>query len=221
MTTASATSRSFYYKYANSLRRRRFCFFESLLEGMRKPIRVLDCGGTVEFWQANVNILSRESKFDLTLINLFQPKEVPSLVRWHVGDVRDLSRFGDDEFDVVFSNAVINLMPTWEDQGRMSREVMRVGKRFFVQSPNRYFPLDWRTLVPFFHLLSPEFQSWCLTHFRVGIYPRVTDSEKARTLATRVRDLSSGQMRCLFPGCKIFRERWFGFTKSLVAYGGW
>ena len=149
-------------------------------------------------------------------------QELVSKIKWHMGDVRDLTRFHDREFNVVFSNAVLNLMPSWEDQCRMSQEVVGGLERgILFQSPNRYFPLDWRTLVPFFHFLSPQLQAWCFTHFRVGAYSRVTDPKKAFLLATRVRDLSVAQMRRLFPGCGVYRERFFGFTKSVTAFDGW
>jgi SAM-dependent methyltransferase len=212
---------SFHSDYTAKLRRRRFAFFERLLDQIEKPIRVLDCGGTVDFWRVAGMAPFVEPQFEVTIVNLFETKDVPANFAWHVGDVRDLTRFRDHEFDVVFSNAVINLMPTWEDQIRMSREIMRVGKRYFVQSPNRYFPIDWRTLVPFFHFLRPEFQAWCFRHFRVGTYPRVKAPTDAYELATRVRDLSVTQIKELFPGCGLFREHWFGFTKSIAAYGGW
>jgi SAM-dependent methyltransferase len=203
--TSDLSFKSMLSHVTDKLRRRRFVFFENLLRDIKPPIRILDCGGTIDF----------------TIVNLFEEKEVPPDFTWHVGDVRDLSRFRDQQFDVAFSNAVINLMPSWEDQFRMAREMMRVGKRYFVESPNKYFPIDWRTLVPFFHFLSPQQQAWCFMHFRVGTYPRVKDAERACLLATRVRDLSVLQMRQLFPGSSIFRERCLGFTKSIAAYGGW
>jgi hypothetical protein len=211
---------SIHTKVTSQLRQRRFEFFAQLLHGVQRPFKVLDCGGTVDFWQANGADLLRQN-CEITIVNLFECSEVPENFRWFIGDVRDLSRFGNKEFDVVFSNAVINLMPSWEDQVRMSSEVKRVGKRYFVQSPNRFFPVDWRTLVPFFHLLSPQVQAWCFRHFKVGVYSRVPDPEKAFHLATRVRDLSVTQMQVLFPGSKLFRERYCGFTKSIAAYWGW
>lgn len=205
--------------YATKLRRRRFAFFSICLGGMKKPVRVLDCGGTVDFWTTAGAIPHFGTDIDITVVNVFEDRNVPSQMKWHVGDVRDLSKFQDREFDMVFSNAVINLMPSWEDQCRMAREILRVGRKYYIQSPNRYFPIDWRTLVPFFHFLSPRLQAWCFAHFRVGAYARVKDATKAYLLATRVRDLSIVQMYQLFPGCGIFRERCFGFTKSIAGYG--
>jgi hypothetical protein len=217
----STEMKSTHEKVAAGLRNRRFSFFSGLLRSLRRPVRLLDCGGTLEFWETTGKTALLELDVEVTILNLFELKEPAPRIKWHVGDVRDLSRFRNGEFDVVFSNAVINLMPTGDDQRRMSEEMMRVGKRIFVQSPNRYFPLDWRTLVPFFHLLNPRIQAWCFSHFGVGRYRRVRDPAKAYVLATRVRDLSAREMRELFPECSIFRERFCGLTKSLTAYRGW
>lgn len=63
------------------------------------------------------------------------------------GDATDLREFGDSSFDVVFSNSVIEHLFTFENQRRMAREVQRVGKAFWVQTPNFWFPME-----PHFHV---------------------------------------------------------------------
>jgi len=205
--------------YRDKLRRRRFAFFESQLRDARRPLRLLDCGGTVEFWEA----AGVEEKFnrslDITIVNIFEPKVKPDYIKWLVGDVRNLSTFRNQEFDIVFSNAVINLMPCWEDQIRMANEVQRLGKKYYIQSPHRYFPIDWRTLVPFFHYLPTKLQAWCFNHFKVGTYQKVRDPKHALVLASRVHDLTVRQFEILFPACNIYKEKLMGFTKSITAYG--
>jgi SAM-dependent methyltransferase len=64
--------------------------------------------------------------------------------------------FGDDEFDVAFSNAVIEHVGSREDQGRFVRELCRVAPRVFVSTPNRWFPVEVHTLVPFVHWLPRD-----------------------------------------------------------------
>ena len=114
-------SQSFQSAYVNRLRRRRFQFFETLAEKLEKPVRVLDCGGTIDFWQTSVDISALGAKFDITIINLMEAKddlshkkchtenipieekktlqEFVSKIKWHMGDVRDLTRFHDREFE--------------------------------------------------------------------------------------------------------------------------
>ena len=61
--------------------------------------------------------------------------------------------FGDDEFDVAFSNAVVEHVGGRAEQRRFVGELCRVAPRVFVSTPNRRFPLETHTLVPFVHWL--------------------------------------------------------------------
>ena len=68
-------------------------------------------------------------------------------------DGRDLP-FGDAEFDIAFSNAVVeHVAGGREGQRRFVHELCRVGRRVFVTTPNRFFPLEVHTLLPFVHWL--------------------------------------------------------------------
>jgi SAM-dependent methyltransferase len=69
-----------------------------------------------------------------------------------VADGRSLP-FADDEFDVAFSNAVLEHLPDGESQRRFVHELCRVAPRAFVSTPNRWFPIEPHTLVPFVHWL--------------------------------------------------------------------
>jgi hypothetical protein len=61
--------------------------------------------------------------------------------------------FEDDEFDVAFSNAVIEHVGGRDQQRRFVAELCRVAPRVFVSTPNRWFPVETHTLVPFVHWL--------------------------------------------------------------------
>ncbi len=70
-------------------------------------------------------------------------------------DGRDLP-FGDGEFDLGFSNAVVeHVAGGREGQRRFVHELCRVAARVFVTTPNRWFPLEVHTLRPFVHWLPP------------------------------------------------------------------
>ena len=75
-------------------------------------------------------------------------------VRYVRGDATALP-FADGEFDVVFSNAVIEHVGGRERQQVFADEAMRVGRRVFVTTPNRWFPLELHTHLPLVHWL-PE-----------------------------------------------------------------
>jgi SAM-dependent methyltransferase len=68
-------------------------------------------------------------------------------------DGRDLP-FADDEFDIAFSNAVVEHVAGGRDgQRQFVHELCRVARRVFVTTPNRRFPLEVHTLLPFVHWL--------------------------------------------------------------------
>ena len=75
-------------------------------------------------------------------------------VRYVQGDACALP-FADGEFDVVFSNAVIEHVGDRERQRRLVLEALRVGRRVFLTTPNRRFPIEVHTRLPLVHWL-PE-----------------------------------------------------------------
>ncbi len=63
--------------------------------------------------------------------------------------------FPDRSFDVVFSNAVIEHVGGRERQQAFVAEALRVGRHVFLTTPNRWFPIEVHTRLPFAHWL-PE-----------------------------------------------------------------
>lgn len=202
--------------YEETFRYKRFKILINFLSTSNRPLCILDVGGTLQFW---LNSDYRKlGDVRITLLNTFAQINLPPRFTSVVGDARNLSIYQNGSYDLVFSNSVIGHVGEFEDQKKMAKEVIRVGKRYFIQTPNKYFPIDWRTLVPFFHFLPVKCQAWCFRHFRVGTYNRVKSYEKSIYLASRIRNLSRHELATLFPGAKIFSERFMGFTKSFVAH---
>ena len=75
-------------------------------------------------------------------------------IRYVQGDALALP-FGDGEFDIVFSNAVLEHVGGRERQRRFVSEALRVGRRVFLTTPNRRFPVEVHTRLPLVHWL-PE-----------------------------------------------------------------
>jgi hypothetical protein len=202
------------------MRRRRFAFFLSLLDHIERPVRILDVGGTQVFWE----VMGRSNLGDLrvTLLNLETQPVSGTNFESVAGDARDLSRYADASFDVVFSNSVIeHLGPRFADQQLMANEIRRVAKRYFVQTPNRNFPIEPHFLTPGFQFLPVSARVWAVTHFDVGWYKRFADRDSARREVESIALLTQRQLRRLFPGALIYKETFLGLTKSFVAYEGW
>jgi hypothetical protein len=203
---------------AGRLRRKRFALFESLLSRVPKPLRILDVGGTQKFWE--VMGFAGTERVEVTILNLTPPPiSLPNFIGV-TGDARDL-QFDDASFDIVFSNSVIEHVGGYLDQCRMAREVKRVGARYFLQTPNRYFPIEPHFLFPGFQFLPVPARTWLLQHFSLGWRRRVVDRQGARASVDSIRLLSRSELTALFPEASLFQEKLLGLTKSFVVYAGW
>ena len=68
--------------------------------------------------------------------------------------------YPDQSFDWIFSNAVIEHVGGAARQKLFAAEIQRVARKgYFVATPNRHFPVDPHTLLPFYQFLSPRLQS--------------------------------------------------------------
>ena len=203
---------------ASRLRQKRFSVFLRLVSSLSRPIRILDVGGTQEFWE--VMGFGEEQGVTVTLLNVYdQPTSLAnfSSVR---GDARAMI-FEDGTFDIVFSNSVIEHVGELEEQCKMAKEVQRVGKRYFVQTPSKYFPIEPHFLFPFFQFLPTTTKIWLLRHFDLGWHTKTEDFAKAREQVEGVKLLSKREFGEMFPKATILEEKFCGLTKSFTACYGW
>ena len=75
-------------------------------------------------------------------------------------DGRDFP-FGNDVFDAVFSNAVVEHVGDRERQLHFINELIRVGKKVYFTTPNKWFPVETHTNVYFLHWHTEIFLRWC------------------------------------------------------------
>ena len=204
--------------FASHLRQKRFSFFRSLADSLPRPLRILDVGGTEEFW---LHMGFADSSTEIVLANVYPLNPTRPNFREVLADARDLHLFKDQEFDIVHSNSVIEHLPTLSDQEQMAKEIMRVGKRYFVQTPNYYFPLEPHFLFPGFQFLPLKLRGMLVNRFNLVWVARVADPKKAEEVAGSVRLLKREELNRLFPGATIYTERFLGLAKSFIAYGGW
>jgi hypothetical protein len=61
--------------------------------------------------------------------------------------------FGDNSFDIVYSNAVLEHVGTRERQKQFVSEMCRVASRRFLAVPNPRFPVEHHTSLPLVHYL--------------------------------------------------------------------
>ncbi len=113
--------------------------------------------------------------------------------------------FIDQSFDIVYSNAVLEHLPGTKSVERFAAEVQRVGKGWFITTPNFWYPVDPHYHLPFVQLL-PE------TLLRLLV----------RTLGKTPYDhlhlLTKKQLQKLFSAGEVVSPRITFYPETLIAY---
>jgi 2-polyprenyl-3-methyl-5-hydroxy-6-metoxy-1,4-benzoquinol methylase len=204
---------------AARMRRKRFTFFLQLLNAVPRPLTILDVGGRQRFWE--VMGFAQEPDVHITLLNIEPAKIHYDNFLAMTGDATCMDNFLDNQFDVVFSNSVIEHVGSFEQQKQMAREVRRVARRYFIQTPNYYFPIEPHFLFIGFHWLPLKARAWLHSQFNLGWRKRIPDRQLAQESVAQVRLLRKKELLSLFPHCRLYEEKIMGLTKSLIVYGGW
>ena len=195
-------------------RRRRMQRFAAEL-GITAETRVLDIGGTPDCWRL-LPVAPR-----VTLLNTPRAgADLAGAESWVAGDGRSLP-FRDGAFDVVFSNSVIEHVGDAESQRRFAVEVARVGRAYWVQTPNRWFPVEQHLLTPLIHWLPRRWQRSLMPRLNLWrLLVRVSPDRRQYYIqhyVAEIRLLSAAGLQELFPDGEVLREKFAGWTKSLVA----
>jgi hypothetical protein len=203
---------------ANYFRRKRARIFGQIIDRIiaeKGSVTVLDLGGTLKYWQ-RLPSLWRYRPVHITITNIVGKRGGNDQFRYAVGDACNMAEFSDGEFDVVHSNSVIEHVGHWDEQVRMASEVRRLGKYYYLQTPNVYFPIEPHYRLPILHWLPESWRAEALRHIKGQLPPNASfDQAMRRVQGTNL--LTAHQLRSLFPDAKIIRERILGITKSLIA----
>lgn len=207
----------------HKFRRKRFSFLFENLEALCRekeknntlPVKILDIGGLQSYWE-NMG-MHNNPNLDITLVNLAAEGAKFKNISSIVGDATNLCNIKDNEYDVAFSNSVIEHVYNFENQRKMSDEVKRVGRYHFIQTPNRFFFLEPHYLLPFVQFLPKKTLYFLLTKTVVSRGHK-WNKEYAKQYVDEIRLLTLKEMKMLFPESKIYKEKFLGMMKSFTAH---
>ena len=117
--------------------------------------------------------------------------------------------FPDKSFDLAFSNAVIEHILGDGRQTRFAQEIMRVGKSWFVTTPNFWYPCESHYHLPLIQFLPRSLQRQ---------YNRLLGTHIPRGEVQELSLLSARGLRQLFPTSEIRKVRVTFWPETLVAY---
>ncbi len=176
---------------ASRARSRRHARFFALT-GLRPGARVLDVGC------GSIGLRALEPELDITGVDLFERPEYPGA--FVCADVAAGLPFGDGEFDLAYCSSVIEHVPP-PRRAAFARELRRVARGWFVQTPALSFPIEPHALLPFAHWLPGALRR---RYWRIG----------AAGTWEEISLMRRGEMEALFGPARA--ERVLGLTKSWV-----
>lgn len=138
-------------------------------------------------------------------------------VRQEKGDGCAL-RHGDGSFDIAFSNSVIEHVGDLAKQEAFAREVRRVGRKVWVQTPALECPFEPHLLAVGLHWIPGRVGYLARKYLSPRAWMDGPGSETMRDILDHTRLLSRREFESLFPDCRIVTERmlWI-LPKSYIA----
>lgn len=123
--------------------------------------KVLDVGFSEYEYRSTDNLIEKRYPHPekITALGIVEPVEFSRKypnVKTVVYDGKTFP-FKNEEFDVCYSNAVIEHVGGTVSQAHFLKEMKRVSKRSFVTTPNKLFPVEVHTRVLFLHWLPRRF----------------------------------------------------------------
>ena len=95
--------------------------------------------------------------------------------------------FADKQFDIVVCWAVLEHTGDYPQQFEFLKELLRVGKRLYLTTPNKWFPIEIHTVLPFVHWLPREIHQKILRILGMTFY---ADTNNLNLLtATNLREM--------------------------------
>jgi hypothetical protein len=190
-------------------------------------MRVLDLGGEVHTW------LGRTTRpAEIVLLNLpwkaqEQDRDLAGRpeAEWMSavgGDACDPpSELVDERFDLVYSNSVIEHVGGHQRREAFASSVHALAEHHWIQTPNRYFPVEPHWLFPGFQWLPASGRVGASHRWPIGHYSRrrhLPERDRVGDVLA-VELVSAVELSFYFPTSEILRERALGLTKSLIAVG--
>jgi hypothetical protein len=175
--------------------------------------KILDVGGTIFNW----NLI--DYKNDVVILNILEPDntgaQIPGNFSFVTGDGTAL-KYADREFDICFSNSVIEHVGSLENQQRFAREMCRVGKKIWIQTPARSFFFEPHFLTPFIHWLPKDYQKKIARYFTVWGWIARPSQDYIDNFVDETRLMTYEELQEIFPDCIIQKEKFLFLTKSYL-----
>ena len=153
----------------------------------------------------NIDCLSDQ---DLTkLIN----EKYPHIRKFIKGDGLNIN-LKNNSYDIVYSSATIEHVGCFENQIKLISELYKMSNKYvFITTPNRYYPIDFHTKLPFIHWLPKKIHRKILKFLKLEFY----SLEKNLNLLDK-KDIHKAMKILMIKDYKIISFKFLFFTSNLI-----
>ena len=126
--------------------------------------------------------------------------------------LNEKNNLSSNSFDIVHSNATIEHVGSYKNQLSFVKECVRISKKYvFIQTPNRFFPIDFHTFLPFIHWLPKSIHRKILKGVGLSFY----SYEKNLNLLSK-KDLINFCKNLDLKNFEIINYKLFLMTSNLI-----
>jgi SAM-dependent methyltransferase len=152
--------KDFAIRISTKNRQRKYQYFLDQLKP-DKDTKILDVGFTDDDPYPGINFLERNYPYRKNIVAL-GIEDAPTFTK-NFPEVKvvlydgNYFPFTDKEFDIAWSNAVIEHVGDHDKQLLFLSELIRTSKNIFITTPNRWFPIEVHTRLPLLHFLPKKY----------------------------------------------------------------
>ena len=180
---------------------------------------ILDIG-TANTLNKNHNIIlskTKKNKYLCCLTNQILSKELikkyPQIKKVLKGDGKNI-KLKNNSFDIVYSSATLEHVGSLKNQIKFVSECYRVSKRFiFITTPNRFYPIDFHTKIPFIHWLPKKIHRNILLILNMKFY-----SKERNLNLLGVNDIKQILNDSSITKYKIIKRKFLFFTSNIIIF---
>jgi hypothetical protein len=160
--------------------------------------------------------LAGDDNYQIETVNLESDKPNYNNISHRSENVLNLSADYLNKFDIIHSNSLIEHLTPPEKQKLFAELIIKSKTKYFIQTPNYYFPIEPHFLFPLFQFLHLKIQAGLLTHFKLGWFDKCKSKKEAESIIKSIRLLSGKELKSLFPNAVICKERFLFLNKSFI-----
>jgi hypothetical protein len=165
-----------FFFFLKLCRKKIYNFFDKKISNLKLVNKILDIGTSpVDNEYQNYLIHQYPHKKKITCVSNVKLNKI----KQRYPEIKTLQCDGkkiplkNNSFDIVISNATIEHVGNKKNQTKFIKETVRLTKQLvFISTPNRYFPIDFHTLIPLIHLLPKKIHRFILKKIGLDFFSK-------------------------------------------------